>query len=1052
VTDNVLPSTDPNVATDEIGGVHYQKIKLYDGTADSTTAIPGSANGLFTQGQVAHDAVAAGNPLLIGGYAKAAAPTNVSADGDSVNAWFLRNGAQAVSLTSGGAILPGDATHGLEVQSSNRDFFLATVQGMETHDASVSRNPFRIAGYAKDTAPTAVSTDGDVVSAWYSKIGAAKVDIVTPNGDSAMDDTNDAVKVNVVTGSAAGTEYTEDVASAGAEKLTMAGAVRQDTLAASTSTDGDYAYLKTDALGRLRADEGMVMASASITAATVYCLTDGMGFNEVHLSFANYSSLVASVFPQYSNDGTNWSTLRMKGHDREGVGLLLSVETEYHAVLPGRYFRINVPSYTSGSVDVTVMIRRGSGAANVLPIYLSGDSTTGQTTSGFMLMGLNASGTTETLRSTSNALNVSADTELNAAAALSDTIANPTTAMVGSANMIWDGSQWVRRKQVVNAIDTTGAGFPGAAIMAQFDDASTGTVTENQFSTVRMSSRRALLIEGVASGTAITVDSELPTAAALSDSIANPSSPMVGAAGMLWNGATWVRSIGDTTAGQWIQGQVAHDSAAIGNPVLVGARASTTTPSAVTAGDAVRLWASVVGALKVDIVTPNGDSAMDDTNDAVKVRGAADLADNAAFTDGSSLVVPAGFIYDDLAGTALSENDVAASRIDSKRAQVMVIEDATTRGQRVAVSSAGGMSVVAAGDTAHDAVDAGNPIKIGGKANTAAPTAVAAGDRVDAWMGTTGAQAMFLVASASGGVLANASPTDDFASANSLTAKSYGLVYDGTNWDMARSTDAFAGNGALTVVGATAVGVGPGFDRRFNPSNLGTATNSASTQDVNGAAEAMVQIGTSTTGTFTFEFTVDGTTWVGGEVKDAINDVQVSGANITPTAGRTYRCLTSGYRQMRLRTTATLGATVAHAFDLTAASTIVSAVDMGPAPHVFGYAPFHFDKEYTTTQTGAAMWTPASGKKFVVTDLRVNVGGTTGGILTIWQGASADTTYNAGTDRAVYRGEFAPSSTVKPGFILPLRTPFVSDTADHILRITTSAGMTCYIQGEGYEI
>ena len=39
--------TDFTAATDDIGGVHYQKVKLVDGTADSTTAIPGDAtNGL----------------------------------------------------------------------------------------------------------------------------------------------------------------------------------------------------------------------------------------------------------------------------------------------------------------------------------------------------------------------------------------------------------------------------------------------------------------------------------------------------------------------------------------------------------------------------------------------------------------------------------------------------------------------------------------------------------------------------------------------------------------------------------------------------------------------------------------------------------------------------------------------------------------------------------------------------------------------------------------------------------------------------------------------
>ena len=47
------------------------------------------------------------------------------------------------------------------------------------------------------------------------------------------------------------TQYTEDAASAGAESLTLAGAIRQDTPASSTSADGDYANLKTDSVGRL---------------------------------------------------------------------------------------------------------------------------------------------------------------------------------------------------------------------------------------------------------------------------------------------------------------------------------------------------------------------------------------------------------------------------------------------------------------------------------------------------------------------------------------------------------------------------------------------------------------------------------------------------------------------------------------------------------------------------------------------------------------------------------------------------------------------------------
>lgn len=76
----------------------------------------GGAGGGAVEGVAAHDASSTGaDPVLVGGYAKAAAPTDVSADGDAVNGWFLRNGAQATVLTAAGALIGGDATNGLDV-------------------------------------------------------------------------------------------------------------------------------------------------------------------------------------------------------------------------------------------------------------------------------------------------------------------------------------------------------------------------------------------------------------------------------------------------------------------------------------------------------------------------------------------------------------------------------------------------------------------------------------------------------------------------------------------------------------------------------------------------------------------------------------------------------------------------------------------------------------------------------------------------------------------------------------------------------------------------
>jgi len=77
----------------------------------------------------------------------------------------------------------------------------------------------------------------------------------------------------------------------------------------------------------------------------------------------------------------------------------------------------------------------------------------------------------------------------------------------------------------------------------------------------------------------------------------------------------------------------------------------------------------------------------------IATDGQGQVVDNAGFTDGTTRLDIAGYIFDEVAGTALTENDAAAARIDAKRAQVFVLEDATTRGQRAAVNVSGGLAV-----------------------------------------------------------------------------------------------------------------------------------------------------------------------------------------------------------------------------------------------------------------------------------------------------------------------------------------------------------------------
>ncbi len=101
-------------------------------TTDSITSIG--------QGNVAHDSVDFGNPMKIGGYASAAAPTNVSGDGERVNAWYLRNGAAATVLTAAGALIGGDAANGLDVDVTRSALptGASTLAEQQTQTASLS--------------------------------------------------------------------------------------------------------------------------------------------------------------------------------------------------------------------------------------------------------------------------------------------------------------------------------------------------------------------------------------------------------------------------------------------------------------------------------------------------------------------------------------------------------------------------------------------------------------------------------------------------------------------------------------------------------------------------------------------------------------------------------------------------------------------------------------------------------------------------------------------------------------------------------------------------
>jgi hypothetical protein len=88
-------------------------------------------------GTVAHGTADSGNPIKVGGFAKATNPPGVS-DGQRVNAWYGQFGQQMVGLTTAGTIADGTANVGATMSAGGASHILA-VSGLLFNGANHDR-------------------------------------------------------------------------------------------------------------------------------------------------------------------------------------------------------------------------------------------------------------------------------------------------------------------------------------------------------------------------------------------------------------------------------------------------------------------------------------------------------------------------------------------------------------------------------------------------------------------------------------------------------------------------------------------------------------------------------------------------------------------------------------------------------------------------------------------------------------------------------------------------------------------------------------------------
>ena len=133
------------------------------------------------------------------------------------------------------------------------------------------------------------------------------------------------------------------------------------------------------------------------------------------------------------------------------------------------------------------------------------------------------------------------DTELPAAVALSDTLANPIAPAVGAYGLSYELSvgEWLRNKAMLNQSANAANDILPTLAVAALLQAYSDNIASDEYVRVHADQQRRLHTRAFVTGT---VGTELPAAAALADGMANPTAPAVASHLMGYRGdGTWDR-------------------------------------------------------------------------------------------------------------------------------------------------------------------------------------------------------------------------------------------------------------------------------------------------------------------------------------------------------------------------------------------------------------------------------------------------------------------------------------------------------------------------------
>ncbi len=571
-------------------------------------------------------------------------------------------------------------------------------------------------------AEDAAHTSGDVGVLNLAVRRDADTTLVDATGDYAPLQVNAAgsLKVAVTSGGTAGTQYQVDAVAGATDTGTLLLAVRDDALATLTPADGDYTQLRVDSVGALQVTQAALTPTVDIVG-----LGDGTSTATIRNLAANDALNVAIVDGSGGHitsfgGGTQYTEDAAAAGDPVGTALIMVRKDTLAALTSADGDNVAARGTDKGELYV-----KHVDAVAVTNSDLTTIAADTSMTDGTQQTKITDGTTVATVR------NLAANDALNVA--IVDGSGAHLTSFGGGTQYADGATQatptgtvalWLDTANVLRApsaakplpVNVVAGGAGDGAILDGVSSAIKATVldyTNSNPIAVRLTDTSGDYV-GAGAGTQYTEDAAAaadPIGTALimvrADSPAAVTSTDGDniAARATNKGELYVKHIDTipvTQSGTWNIGTVTTLPALVAGTANIGDVDVLTVPAdpfgvnadAASATGSISAKLRFIAATGIPITGTVTVGAHAVTNAGTfAVQDSQKVADNAAFVDGTTPVQPAGFIYDEVAGTALTENDIGAARMDVKRAGVWVLEDATTRGQRAVVSAGGALKV-----------------------------------------------------------------------------------------------------------------------------------------------------------------------------------------------------------------------------------------------------------------------------------------------------------------------------------------------------------------------